>query len=438
MRRMKKRRGVSLGTIVMLTLTVAVVGSLAAILPRLMGDVTIALDSDRAPEALHLSDALPALAVSDVSAANPESAQTGAPSTAQPAPQITSQALPTATPVAGGSFTLTIGGSVNMDTEVRQSGYYSDSKKYDFSETLSLLAGEMTGDLTLLTFENLVIPTAKVSSLITPPEMLDTLKTVGVDALALGFSQSYDQGGTGLDSTIQEAESRGLTVAGAFDGEAADAQPPIFTLQGVRVAVLHYADALSSKGKSAMRKDGRSHAVPLMDADTLAADIAGARAQGAQMVIVSLNWNSVKRSTPTKDQQTFAQQAADAGADLIVGVANAVQPVTWLTAADGRRVLCAYSLGKLLNAGRNDGEVAALLLQLTMTCGPDGQVTVNRAAYTPTYIWRYRLDGKYYYRVVASDRPSPMGMGDDQTKYKDKALANLQKILGEDTPLSLR
>ena len=132
---------------------------------------------------------------------------------------------------------------------------------------------------------------------------------------------------------------------------------------------------------------------------------------------------------------------ADAGADVIVGAGSRViQPVTWLTSrGEGGRIrqtLCAWSLGSLLNESRKDGNVLGMLLQLQLSYDGD-TVSFEKVCYTPTYIWRYKQDGQYHYRIVASDRPAPDGMSDDQIGYMEKALRNLQKQLGN-SPVTLR
>lgn len=446
MGRYPKRRGVSLGTIFMLVFTLAVAAGMAHILPRLMGDTDIDIDTSQVLQALNLGD-LPALSLSEIPLMNAPSAQEApgtipqpVSATAQPTEQPT--AAPTATPVVGGTFTLTLGGSINMDDGVRQSGYYSDTKDYDFTETLSLISGEMQSDLTMVTFENLIVPDSKVSALISPDEMMKTMVGAGIDVVALGFQKAYDQGMSGLASTIEAAKNVRLLTLGAYESAEDAASMRIVTLRNVKVALLHYTESLSSKGASAMRKDDNGFAVPLIlmnkTISGIESDIAKAKAQGAQFIVISLDWTSVTKATPTKEQIALTQQIAEAGADVIVGTGTRVtQPVTWLTAGD-RQVLCAYSLGSLLNEGRKDGNVASLLLQLNVTCDGAGNVTFNRTAYTPTYIWRYRLDGKYYYRVVASDQPAPMGMSEDQAGYKDKAFMNIQRTLGDDTPLVVR
>ena len=434
----------------MLVVTIVVTGGMLRLLPMLLGETKIDIDTSQMLKALNLDGTLPALSLSEIPLVSQQAGRTSepgviaapqeTPSAIQPMPQPTEQ--PTATPVPGGTFTITLGGSINMDDGVRQSGYYSDAKKYDFSEALSLISGEMQSDLTMVTLENLVLPDSKVSSVNTPADIMKTLRDVGVDVLALGYSQAYDQGMSGLSSTVAAARQARLTTLGAYESAEDAADMRIVTLQNVKVALLHYTENLTSKGRTAMKKDGNSFAVPLMQTDkTIAgveADIARVRARGAQVIVVSLDWSTVSRATPTKDQIALTQQIAEAGADVIVGTGTRVaQPVTWLTAGS-RRVLCAYSLGSLLNDGRKDGNVASLLLQLTITADGAGNVAFDRVAYTPTYIWRYRQDGKYYYRVVASDREAPMGMGDDQTAYKDKAFTNIRKTLGDDTPLTVR
>lgn len=443
-RRRKKRKGISIGTVVMLALTVVVAGGMFSILPKLMGGTSIDIDASKVLGALNLSDVLPAFSLSDIPLISEPSVTAEAPGVIpepqQPAAQVTAQPteVPTPTPVVGGTFTLTLGGSVNMDDGVRQSGYYSDAKAYDFTETLSLLSGEMQSDLTMVTLENLVIPDTKATALNSPEGIMKTLAGVGVDAVALGFQKAYDQGLNGVTSTVAAAKQARMTTLGAYESAEDAAEPLIVTLQNVRVALFHYTESLTSKGGSAMKKDGNSFAVAMLDIGKVQADIAAAKGRGAQVIVVNVDWTNATKSTPTKNQTAMAQQIADAGADIIVGTGTRIaQPVTWLTSGS-RKVLCAYSLGSLLNDGRKDGNVASLLLQLTVSCDGAGSVTFDRVAYTPTYIWRYKQDGKYFYRVVASDRDAPMGMSDDQTGYKDKAFKNIQKTIGDDTPLTVR
>lgn len=451
MARRKRRRGVSLGTIVILAWTALVVAATLMVLPRLSGDTTVTLNAGTMLQALSVFGDMPELSLSDIPIVGTTTAPTATAAPGQTAPEqtlppaVTPQPAhavvqPEPTMAPGGSFTLTIGGSVNMDEAVRKSGYYSESEKYDFTELFSLIQDEWTGDVTLLSMENLVIPGKKVSALNAPAAIMTALRSAGVDVLAMGFPKAFDQKLEGVTATLTTAEENALQVIGLYGSEGQ--QGLIRNVNGVQVGFLHYTQSLSSTGAKAVKSAKATYAVPLLSGEQAVSDIAALRSAGAQAVIVSVNWDGSK-TTPNASQKELAQQLANAGADVIVGTGTGiVQPAVWLdvTRSDGskRQVLCAYSLGSLINAGRNNGDVASLLLHLSITVDGNGHVAVTRATYTPTYIWRYKQDGKYYYRVVASDQPAPDGMGSDQTDVKERALTNVQKYLGADSVLTLR
>ncbi|MGN0754701.1 MAG: CapA family protein [Aristaeellaceae bacterium] len=438
-------RGVSLGTVCMLAITVAVSGLSAVILPRLLGKADFSMMVDGTLSALTLDDALPVLAMNDIPIG--EVHHTPAPSSAPTASArlVTPSPVPTATPVPGGTVTLTIGGSVNIDDAIRKSAYYSESKKYDFTEMMMLLKDEMASDLTLLTLENITLDSDKVSANNAPSAVMDMLADAGVDILALGYPKAYDKGQAGLAATVEAARERGMTTIGAYLTENEANTLCMVTVDHVQVAFLHYTETISTTGQKAISADGQSYALPTMYVNGAAAamlsDVRKAREAGADVIIVSLNWGTVSASKPTAAQKEVAQQLAEAGADVIVGAGSrVVQPITWLTSRqeDGsiRHTLCAWSLGSLLNESRKDGNVLGMLLQLQISFDGDS-LSFEKVCYTPTYIWRYKQDGQYYYRIAVSDQPAPDGMSDEQAGYMEKALRNLKKNLG-DSPVTLR
>lgn len=444
-RKHRNRRGISLGTIIMLMVTCMVLAGFSVVLSRLNGSTDVHIDTGKVLQALSLGDVLPELSLSDIpiSAAQVEDEATQQPVGTQAA---TATPQPTATPepTTGGTFTMTFGGSVTVDTTIRQANYYSEAEKYDFTDILSLIRSDAEADFAMVTLENTTDATAKLSDSNTAADALSMLTATGFDTVALGHRQAYDLGLSGVTATLEAAAQQGLCTLGTYADEGS-AQPTILTLGGVQVAVLHYTDVLADKGAKAMKKDGNTFAVALDavsdGADAILADIAAVRAQGAQVVVVSLSWGSSGKTSPTAKQQAFAQQLADAGVDAIIGTgSDVVQPVVWLTGslADGsiKQVLCAYSLGSLLNSSRTNANVAGMLLHLRVTY--DGSVTFEEVSCTPTYIWRYKQDGRYYYRVVASSHTPPDGMEDSQQESMARAYKNLVKYLGADTPLTIR
>nr|MBR4280588.1 CapA family protein [Clostridia bacterium] len=437
-------RGISFGTVFMTALTVVVLGLSGAILPRLLGEADFNMNVGGAVSALNLDDALTALKLSDIPITDATPTPEASIQPEQTIPAATPTPVPTPTPYPGGKITLTLGGSVCIDESVRKSAYYSDSKKYDFENIMVLIQEEMQSDLTLVTLENLTVDEEKVSALNAPSAVLDTLADAGVDILALGHQKALDKGKEGLRATIDEVKERGMAYLGAYATETDADTLRIFNVDNVKVAFLHYTESISNAGKKAVKADSVAYALPTTlvngAAESMLAKIRGAREQGADIVIVSLNWGK-SAAKPTAAHKNLAQQMADAGADVIVGSGSkAVQPVSWLTSKDEdgsiRHTLCAWNLASLLTGERNDGNVCSMLLQLQIAYDGDS-VSFEKVCYTPTYIWRYKQDGQYYYRIVASDQPAPDGMSDDQIAYMEKALRNLQKYIG-DSPVTLR
>lgn len=440
-------RGVSFGTVFMIAVTLIVVGMTAMTLPRLLGSADFDMDVSGIFSALSLDGTMPELNLVDIPISDatqvPESDDPSGEESVIATPAPTAE--PTSTPVPGGTVTLTLGGSVNIDDAIRQSAYYSDSKKYDFTEIMVFLQEEMQADLTLVTLENITWDEQKVSSVNAPSVVMDMLADAGVDIVALGFPKAYDKGMSGLRATVEAAQMRGLATLGAYVNQQDADTLRMFTVDQVDVAFLHYTEAISSNGKKAIQNDGVSYALSTIKengtVDAMLADVRNARAAGADVVIVSLNWGKVSASKPTAEQMKIAQQLADAGADAIIGAGSrVVQPVTWLTSKDAsgatRQTLCAWSLGSLINESRKDGNVVGMLLQLQISFDGDS-VSFGKVCYTPTYIWRYKQDGQYHYRIAISDQPAPDGMADDQIGYMEKALKNLQKYLG-DSPVTVR
>ena len=162
---------------------------------------------------------------------------------------------------------------------------------------------------------------------------------------------------------------------------------------------------------------------------TISADIAAARAAGAQIVVVSLCWGKEGATMPSATQKELAQGIANAGADVILGThSGALQPVTLLTAtrADGsaHQTLCAYSLGNLLLSDRSDRDaISGALLHITMRYNlADDSLVFDTLTFTPTYVWRGKLDGRTSYRVLRSNAEPPEFVDDEQSKVMARCL----------------
>lgn len=232
-----------------------------------------------------------------------------------------------------------------------------------------------------------------------PKQYLGALKFAGFDALVLANNHCCDAGVQGIIETTQAVEEYGFPYTGLFREK--DAQRfVILDVKGIKVGLLSYAEFYNSKDK-AVREAGCEYMINTYSKERIAEDIAAARAAGAELIVAYNHWGAEHTHQPTPKVVTHAQEMADAGVDIIIGShSHAVQPVVWLTAADGRQVLCAYSMGNFVSSmGRstaNDTFIAEIGI-----VREGGSVRVESEKYHPCRVFP-QLEG-YWYVVVPTN-----------------------------------
>lgn len=422
-------RKLSAGTVFMLILTVVVLAGSALILIRLSSGASVDL-SRLNMNVLNLQTAQP-----------PVSQETG---TGQPteapaatkAPQAT--AVPAAQNAAGqeGAFTLTVAGTVALTEEVRKNSLSQDAKEYDYSSVMMLLAPEVSADVNAVFLENIYSDNYKASNTVAPEQAADLLKEAGFGMAACGYSNAWAQGTDGTDTTRMVMMERNIEPLGLREADAQN-ELTLVTAGGVKAAFLQYTAGMAAKTRKSMESAGQSGCVPEAELSRIIAEIAEARNQGAQAVIVMINWGKTAKS-PDRDQRALAEGIAQAGADLIIGGGGRqAQAAEYLPGSGGGSVLCVWNPGSLLTGDRSQiRRIAGYLFHVTIRAGESGAVVLN-PEYTPVYTWKYRQDSRYYYRCVAADGTVPDGMGSDEQKNLQKAAEVIDALL-KDSPLTRR
>jgi poly-gamma-glutamate synthesis protein (capsule biosynthesis protein) len=166
-----------------------------------------------------------------------------------------------------------------------------------------------------------------------------TLAEAGLDLVTLANNHALDYGQVGLAETLDTLAGLGIDAIGAGRSRDEAHQPAIYTLNGVRVAVLGYAAA---------RWDGSSD-VPATDRIAwgrpaqVQADVRAVRDR-VDVVVVQLHAGTEYAGEPSPDQVAVARAAVDAGADLVVGH----HPHVTQTIERYGQGLIVYSLGDAL------------------------------------------------------------------------------------------
>ncbi len=448
---MRKRRPLSVGTIVTLIMTAVVICGCFFLLSRMRergsdfrigaGALISAFDeviSHKNTGANATLTPAPTIKTTVVTIAPAASAP---PQTIRNEPTAQNSEQTTA-PAALPSYTLklTVSGMVNIRTGISSSALSDDKTSFQLNDVFSSLTPYIHADINLAPLEGLLNGNAeKYSNIQYPGESAAALSAAGFDTLLLNHEHALDYGLDGLSKTISAAKTAGLSCAGIT---AEGAKDKIFSVNGMKVAMLAYVDALSSRGKENV-KDAPG-AVVLYDLSQVEKDVAAAKKAGASLVIVCLHWGKESAESATNSQKEAAKKIAAAGADIILGVnPSSVLPLEMIeTTQNGgsvRKTLAAYSLGTLLTDSRASRPiVSGLLLHIKVTVSPQlQQVTFDSIEYTPTYIWNQKLNGKTIFRVLCSADAAPDEMSADQRKNMGNALKYIDKVL-ENGPATRR
>ena len=406
----QRNRKISAGTIVMLAASLLILCAAVYVMARLSSGAPVDLTRLR-PGTVEIGTQ-----EHTATAAERLGQPTAAPATAVPA----AEEIPVFTEQPGKSFTLTAGGTVSLAGEVRTNSYYSDVKQYDYYDIMTLLRKELRSDVNIVFLENILSTDQKANDVIAAGAAASMMKAAGINAAACGFSKAFEKTETGIQSTLKLLTEYGIRPVGIYESGASPVR--ITEINGIRTAILQYTDTIPAATRKSMIRNGQAGIVPAADAEFIADNIKSARDQGCDVVIVLLQWGKTGKA-PDKNQRALAQKIADAGADLIIGCGSRiVSGAETLTAAnDGKQVLCVWSLGTVLSGDRsNIKRIAGMLLHVTVYT-ENGKTEIRDWGYTPLYTWKYKMDGRYYYRCMAANGNIPDGMDADQQKSMKKA-----------------
>jgi poly-gamma-glutamate capsule biosynthesis protein CapA/YwtB (metallophosphatase superfamily) len=326
-------------------------------------------------------------AAPDASASSPGDARAGSPS---PSPS------PSPTPLPA-EFTLVAAGDLlTHDPVVRSAGGSDDP---DFTPLLAGIDAWVQGaDLALCHLEVPVAPKGSAPSgyplFGAPPGLVRDLAEQGWDGCSTASNHSVDRGYDGVRATIGRLEAAGMGYVGTADGEADQDRPQLYVLQreGRAITVAHLAATYGLNGLP-MPADA-PWAVDLIDADRLVRQARAARAEGADVVVVSLHAGVEYTETLTDQQEEVVRRLARSReVDLVIGhhahIPQRIDRVGRGPGGDGMWV--AYGLGNLLSnqsADCCDARTSnGVLLAATFTQdAPEDPVLVTGVGWTGTTV----------------------------------------------------
>lgn len=234
-----------------------------------------------------------------------------------------------------------------------------------------------------------------------PPELADAAAWAGFDTCSTASNHSLDTGMEGVTRTLDNLDRVGLRHTGSARSAAEAARPNIIDVGGVKVAQLSYALSFNGIPLPA----GKPWAANLIDRDAILAAAHGARAAGAEIVILSMHWGTEYQNAPNGDQLDLARELlASPDIDLIIGHhVHVVQPFEKI----GRKWV-AYGMGNLttrFDDGSPENTQDAVVPEFTFTRTASGTWEVTDVTVLPTWM-EYRPAARVVDLTTAARDPA--------------------------------
>lgn len=210
-----------------------------------------------------------------------------------------------------------------------------------------------------------------------PPQVIDALKTAGVDIVNNGTNHSMDRLAAGVKSSTANIAAAGMPYAGSFASAEDKASPRIIERNGVKVGFLSYTYGTNGIPVPA----DQPYLVNLIDLDVIEAEVKELKPQ-VDMVIVIMHAGEEYEFFPNDYQRSIVNAAMAAGATFVLGGhPHVVQPMERTPGGGG----VWYSHGNFLSGQLDTANRVGGIGEFTFHKMSDGNVVLGKMRFMPTY-----------------------------------------------------
>ncbi|MDU5569735.1 MAG: CapA family protein [Peptoniphilus harei] len=301
---------------------------------------------------------------------------------------------------------------------------YRSNDSYDFTPIFNNISSDINeADLAIANFEGSVNSNRKLSGFPLfnfPKETIYSLKNVGFDLLSTANNHALDTGLDGIAETISHINESGMRNFGtlAEDGE----KGIIVEKNGIKIGLISFTDTLNGMD-SLMR--GKEYSVNTFSQD-VKGDIEKLK-DNSDIVIVYPHWGNEYQLVPNERQIFLKEMLQEAGADIILGSHPHVLQKYEVEDKNNKKYFTIYSMGNALSNQRvenlkKSGVDTGVLIKLVIEKDNiSGETKLKEYGVYPTYVNRYRANGKLNYDLVKLEDIMPGGKLDSVTSKELKA-----------------
>lgn len=262
-----------------------------------------------------------------------------------------------------------------------------------------------------------------------PSTYLGALRYAGFDALVTANNHCCDTGIMGLLETHEHLYEYGFMNTGTFNPDMEE-RFLLINVNGIKLALMSYATYFNTKD-TYLTDAGENAMLNRYSKQKVQADVEAARAKGAEFIIAYNHWGTEYTNEDNEKQRTIAQEMADAGIDYIIGShPHALQRYDKITAADGRKVPCIYSMGNFVSHMTKTVAKDTIILRMKLERDENGDVVISDEGYIPCRV--FETYAGYNYLILPLSRDYN---GDRGSKYFASAYERITKVIGDKLPL---
>jgi poly-gamma-glutamate synthesis protein (capsule biosynthesis protein) len=227
-----------------------------------------------------------------------------------------------------------------------------------------------------------------------PQDAGKALVKLGFDIVNIATNHMLDKKEKGLQGSIDFWNGQPVTLLGGYIDKEDYENIRVIEKNGIKIAFLSYTYGLNGMTISSSSK----LYIPLINQDEIVSMIKKAN-KFADMVFVVMHWGEENSFQISSSQKTLAKAISAAGADAIIGMhPHTVQPMEWISNADGSRTLVIYSLGNLISTMYDNFNMVGGIVTFDIIKSKNGEVTIEKPIYNPvvTHYDKDRLNLQVY------------------------------------------
>ena len=189
-----------------------------------------------------------------------------------------------------------------------------------------------------------------------PSKYLDILRDGGVNIVNVANNHVADYGRAGIDDTIRNLDSAGISFVGIGKNLAEARRPVIKTIKGKKIGFLGY------HGGNSFAATSDSTGIAPRFGGYIVADVKRLRPR-VDFLVVNFHWGTEKEIHPEPSQIELAHEVVEAGADLIIGH----HPHVLQGVERYHNAVIAYSLGNFVFGGNSRHTYETAVIKVTLS-----------------------------------------------------------------------